>query len=82
MILRECGVVVSHVLRMYKAPGSNPGTSSTFWFRRIKIRLMKNSFIRMINRNTEADKIKKTNYFSDPKCHKVEAKNLLNVSKS
>ena len=43
---------------------------------------MKNSFIRMINRNAEADIIKKTNHFSDPKCHNVEAKKLLNVSKS
>ena len=26
-----CGVVVSHALRMRKAPGSNPGTSTIFF---------------------------------------------------
>ena len=30
--LRGCGVVVSHALRMRKAPGSNPGTSTIFFF--------------------------------------------------
>ena len=59
-----------------------PALPVLFGQNRIKVKLMKNGFIRMINRNAEVDIIKKTNYFSDQKCHKVEAKKLLNVSKS
>ena len=73
--------MVSHVLRMYKAPGSNPGTSSTFCFSfnnlDILVSLMKNSFIRMINRNAEADIIKKANYFLHRSVIKLKRKNDL-----
>ena len=32
-----CGVVVSHALRMRKAPGSNPGTSTIFFLIDVRI---------------------------------------------